>query len=171
MYEITEEPFSDAPHRLRFGSGRICGITRDGVPYLTVETEETFHQMHLPCCFFRQWLCIGDNKYVRLIDLETLEYQEISLKEIKSGGLGIGYFGYFEPLPDMLLFSTASAVFALDSSGKLLWQTDDLAVDGILFQGVTADGRIEIACCMDPPEPEGWCDRLLDLKTGKECTH
>ncbi len=164
MYEIAEQPFSDAPHRLCFGSGRTYCITKDGAPYLTVETVETFHQMHLPCCFFRQWFCIGDYRHVRLIDLETLKYQEIPLSPF-------GYFGYFEPLPDLLLFSTDSAVFALDSSGRLLWKTDHLAVDGITFSGVTAEGKIVISCCMDPPEEEGWCDRLLDLKTGKECTH
>lgn len=162
MYEISEQPFADAPpHRLCFGTGRCYDILKDGAPYLRVETHPTFHQTHLPCCIFGSYLCIGEQRSVRFIDLETLA----------SDTMGeYSYFGYFEPLPDMLLFSTNSAVIALGSDLRVRWQTDDLAADGILFAGVTPSGAVQIQCCTDPIEPNGWYQTALDLQTGQRIT-
>lgn len=162
MYEISEQPFADAPpHRLCFGRGRCYDITKDGTPYLRVETHPTFHQTNLPCCFFGGYLCIGERYSVRFIDPETLE--SVSMGDY-------GYFGYFYPHGDMLLFSTDSAVTALDRKLRVIWQTDDLAADGILFRRITAAGQLLISCNMDPPEPDGWCDVTLNLETGQRIT-
>lgn len=97
-----------------FGTGRRYCITKDGIPYLTVDTVETYHQMHLPCCIYRNQLYIADYWNLHQIDLDTLAH--CVREDIK-----FFYFGYFEPLADQLLFSTDSDVYALDGSGKILW--------------------------------------------------
>ena len=161
MYEISKQPFYVAPHQMCFGTGRRYCITKDGIPYLTVDTVETYHQMHLPCCIYRNQLYIADYWNLHQIDLDTLAH--CVREDIK-----FFYFGYFEPLPDQLLFSTDSDVYALDGSGKILWHTENLAIDGITFSGLNDNGKICISCCFDPLEE--WHERLLDLKTGRECT-
>lgn len=159
MYEIAEQLFADAPpHRLCFGRGRCYDILKDGAPYLRVETHPTFHQTNLPCCFFGGYLCIGEQYSVRFINLETLG--SVSMGDY-------GYFGYFYPHGDMLLFSTDSAVTALDRKLRVIWQTDGLAADGILFDSITPAGHLRISCCIDPPEADGWHDVTLDLQTGQ----
>ena len=159
MYEIAEQPFADAPpHRLCFGSGRCYDILKDGAPYLRVETHPTFHQTNLPCCLFGGYLCIGEQSCVRFVHLKTLESDTMGQYL---------YFGYFYPHSDLLLFSTDSSVIALDRDLRVLWQTDDLAADGILFAGVTPSGAVQIQCCTDPIEPNGWYETALDLQTGQ----
>ena len=159
LFQLSEEPFSvPAPHSFTLGSERVYCITKDGAPYLTVETDPTFHETCLPACIWNDMLFVADNSYIHIIQLDTLSHTQIEIR--------FGYLCRFHPTDDLLLCATESQVFALDTQLQRRWETPNIACDGVLFHGQDADGNIVLSCCQDP-YPAVWTEYLLDPRTGR----
>ena len=160
FFQLAEEPFSaPAPHDFAFGSERVYCITKDGAPYLTVETDSTFHsEENRPACIWNDMLFVADYHNIHVIQLDTLSHTQIEIR--------FGYLCRFHPTDDLLLCATESQVFALDPQLQRRWETPDIACDGVLFHEQDADGNIVLSCCQDP-YPAVWTESLLDPRTGR----
>ena len=159
IFQLAEELFAEpAPNRLSFGSGRIYCVTKNGEPYLTAETDCTFHQTCLPACIWNDMLFLADDRHIHVIQLDTLSHTQMEIR--------YGYLCRFLPTDDFLLCATESQVFALDAQLQRRWETPAIACDGVLFHEHDADGNIVLSCCQDP-YPAVWTKYLLDPRTGR----
>ena len=101
---------------------------------------------------------IGLGRSVHLVPLSGELPRTLSL-----GAGGLDYFGHLCPHHDVLLVASGTRLFCLDTSGRLLWTSDDLGIDGVVVTRVDGDtihGQGE----WDPPG--GWRPFALDLRTG-----
>ncbi len=75
-----------------------------------------------------------------------------------------GYFGHFYADHDYLLIASATALLRLAPDGKVLWNTSDLGLDGVVVNSVEG-GLIKGEGCWDPDED--WKAFLLRLDSGE----
>jgi hypothetical protein len=75
-----------------------------------------------------------------------------------------GYFGHLYPLDEHLLVATASELICLDTHGDTRWRRDDLGIDGVIVDAVTA-GVVTGQGEWDPPG--GWRPFRLSLADGR----
>lgn len=102
-------------------------------------------------------VAVGAGGEVAFLDLQT------GRERMRFGVAG--YFGYLELVDDDLFVLGCRRIARYRSSLERVWQSDDIAVDGITL-GSVADGVVQVNCEMDPPG--GWFAVTLDLATGTE---
>ena len=134
--------------------GKIYSIDRDGIPYLEIEiSPESWNPFNAEC-FFQQFFCIGNGDEVCFINLQT--------KEVKTVLCDL-YLGYFYVCKDKLFVASASRLLCFNSDCELLWQTEKLAVDGLLVDQFSEDS-ISVSCEIDPPDH--WIKYRLSIDDG-----
>ena len=160
IYELTESNsgFLDTKF-LTLGEGKKYYITKNSLPYVTVEVDSTDNPFDT-ACIFGKFLCIGLYEKTAFINLETLEFRFDKVEM---------YFGYFVIYNDMLFVLSGVGITAYDRDLNILWENSELAVDGVCIYGISDDGKyLEISCELDPPD--GWVDKKIDIMTGDEYT-
>ena len=155
---IEKDRYEDLPYvkTLSFGCGKNYLITKGDIPYIRLEigTDNPFDT----ACIFRDYLCIGAYDKVIFVDLDTLESHSMNIEM---------YFGYFDILNEWLFVSSGVGITALDENLNVVWQRNDLAVDGVIINRVTEDKKyLEVSCELDPPGD--WHTKWIDIHTGEE---
>jgi hypothetical protein len=74
-----------------------------------------------------------------------------------------GYFGGLYLHNEHFYIADAHGIYCIDKLGKLLWQNNNLAIDGVIINNFT-DNNIFGSGEWDPPG--GWLDFILDKHTG-----
>ena len=145
--------------RIGIGTGKIFYVYRDNMPFLSVEINLLIGDFFVDSIIVGEYLYIG-NYYegVYVIDLKDFTFNNISID---------GYFGYFVNNQDYIYILGCENIIAIDIDARFVWKSDNIAVDGIVCNGI--EGHIMyISCEMDPPG--GWEDMKIDLLTGKTIT-
>lgn len=76
-----------------------------------------------------------------------------------------GYFGHVYPRDGCLLVASAYRLHRIEPDARLAWSSDWVAIDGVIVNEVTEDGRILGDGEWDPPGD--WRPFELDLLTGR----
>lgn len=100
-------------------------------------------------------LDVGFQDMFYLFDLE----RNVNLAAVSMNG----YFGHLYFHSEHFFAADSNGIHCLDLQGEIVWQTNNIAVDGVIidnFENGTIYGQAE----MDPPG--GWEDFELDLTTG-----
>lgn len=74
------------------------------------------------------------------------------------------YFGYFYEHGDRLYIASDSRLRCFDSDCTLIWQTKEIAVDGVVVKEFSED-TVSVSCETDPPG--GWVRHLISLRDGE----
>ncbi len=143
--------------RIGIGNGKIFYVYKDATPFLSVEVNKL-----IGGDFFIDSIIIGDYLYignyyegVYVINLKDFTFNRVSVD---------GYFGYFVKNKDCIYILGCENIIAFDIDANIVWKSDQIAVDGIVCDGI--EGQIMyISCEMDPPG--GWKDMKIDILTGK----
>lgn len=138
-------------------------VARDGE--IVVWTLEL--QMNMDGSPFREevtWpaasvVAIGGGNAVHFVAVES----GVIAKTISLDNDLFGHFG--NATGDVLYILGWRSVVAIDRDLTVRWVSNDIAVDGITWQGLQGD-RIKLSAEMDPPG--GWVDVELDAATGRE---
>jgi hypothetical protein len=154
-YRIMESADSlyENVRSIRLGEGKRLWVYKGDEPFLAVD-------INIPQCFFdailfKDYLVIGNYfEGIYFINLDDLKIQNIKVT---------GYFGHFEVEKDRLYVLGCEDVMAFDERMELLWQSEPLAVDGVVCDAIDGD-RMVLSCEMDPPG--GWVERVISLKDG-----
>ena len=143
--------------RIFLGGGKLYYVYRDDIPHVSVEINllecgESFTDSQI----IGDYLFIG-NYYegVYLINLVDFQVNKIKVD---------GYFGYFVASKESIYILGCEKIIAINKDGIIIWESDYLAVDGIVCNGIEGN-TMNISCEMDPPG--GWVDRKIDLLNGK----
>ena len=142
--------------RIGIGTGKIFYVYKDNMPFLSVEINLLIGDFFVDSIIVGEYLYIG-NYYegVYVINLKDFTFNNISVD---------GYFGYFVNNQDYIYILGCENIIAIDIDARFVWKSDNIAVDGIVCNGI--EGHIMyISCEMDPPG--GWEDMKIDLLTGK----
>jgi hypothetical protein len=73
------------------------------------------------------------------------------------------YFGHIYFNANYIYVSDACRIYCISQSGVVLWQTDDLAIDGVVIHDFKDDTIFGVGE-YDPPN--GWEPFILDIRTG-----
>ena len=141
--------------RIGIGTGKIFYVYKDNLPFLSVEINLLIGDFFVDSIIVGEYLYIG-NYYegVYVINLKDFSFNNISVD---------GYFGYFVKNQDYIYILGCENIIAIDIDARFVWKSDNIAVDGIVCNGI--EGHIMyISCEMDPPG--GWEDMKIDLLTG-----
>ena len=142
--------------RIGIGTGKIFYVYKDDTPFLSVEVNILIGDYFIDSIIFGDYLYIG-NYYegVYVINLKDFTFNRVSVD---------GYFGYFVKNKDCIYILGCENIIAFDIDANIVWKSDQIAVDGIVCDGI--EGQIMyISCEMDPPG--GWEDMKIDILTGK----
>ena len=142
--------------RIGIGTGKIFYVYKDDTPFLSVEVNILIGDFFIDSIIFGDYLYIG-NYYegVYVINLKDFTFNRVSVD---------GYFGYFVKNKDCIYILGCENIIAFDRDANIVWKSDQIAVDGIVCDGI--EGQIMyISCEMDPPG--GWKDMKIDILTGK----
>ena len=154
-YRIMEsaDPMYENVKSIHLGDGKRLFVYKGDEPFLAVDIN--ILQCFFDAILFKEYLVIG-NYYegIWFINLNDLKVQNIKVN---------GYFGHFEIGEDRLYVLGCEDVMAFDDRMELLWQSESLAVDGVLCDDIDGD-RMILSCEMDPPG--GWVERVISLKDG-----
>ena len=142
--------------RIYFGCGKVFYVYENETPLVSVEVNLITTDCFIDSIVVGDYLYIGNyTEGVYVINLKDFNFNNIPID---------GYFGYFVKNQDCLYILGCENVIAIDIDSNIVWKSDYLAVDGIVFEGI--EGRImNISCEMDPPG--GWEYKKIDLLTGK----
>jgi hypothetical protein len=75
-----------------------------------------------------------------------------------------GYFGHLYRLDSGVLAASATKLYRLDANGNVLWESEELGVDGVIVDRVV-DGIIYGDGEWDPPG--GWKEFQVRLENGR----
>lgn len=158
-YKIADEQevcfvdFQNAKN-IELGVGRVYYVLSDEEPYLYVNVK--YFSLFACAVVFGDYLFVGNyTDGIYIVCLKDFVVQEIAVD---------GYFGYFEKNSDVLYALGCSNIIAFDKCARMIWISENIAIDGIIFQEIEND-IMRVECEMDPPE--GWGRRKLDINTGK----
>lgn len=142
--------------KIVLGSGKLFYVYRDDAPYVSAEVNLINSEFFTDSIIIGDYLLIG-NYYdgVYVIDLLDLTFKTIEVD---------GYFGSFVEGNDCIYILGCENIIAINSDSNIVWKSDDLAVDGIVFDRIDQE-IMYISCEIDPPG--GWIDKKIDLSTGK----
>lgn len=137
------------------GAGACCTVARDGEAWLTV-------CLNYEHSIFTRAECLGDYVFFGFAnDLYVLNLLDTSVQHIPLRG----YFNEFYSCEDRMLAASACDLTCFDLDGKLVWESFDLGLDGVVVHD--CDGRhIRVSGEWDPPG--GWVDAVLDAQTGEK---
>lgn len=141
---------------LNLGQGTIYYINKNKIPYLVVEINTNNWNSFNTECFFEQYFCIGCGDTVYFIHLETLKVKTLSCDL---------YFGYFYIYQKRLYVASDSKLFCFDADCELLWQSERIAVDGVIVESIS-ENCIMVSCEIDPPNH--WIQCQLSAYNGKK---
>lgn len=151
---ISEHCFE---HTLEWGNDKEYGIWRDDKPYVLLKVNRAWNPFD-DAYIFGNRVYIGNNDKLRIVDLDTLACKTVACEM---------YFGYFYEYEDLLFVATGVNLMCFQRNGRMKWQTETIAVDGVTFDDGICDGKtIEVSCCMDPC-PAMWCDKIISVETGE----
>lgn len=150
----SEECVEDNLKNIVLGNGKTYYIYRDNDPIAIVEINK--FDYFTDAIIFNDYAIIG-NYYEGIYAICLSDYSVRSIR-IK------GYFGYFETDNDVLYVLGCENIVALGHDLELLWESDVLAIDGVICNSIK-DDTMMISCEMDPPE--GWIERKISLTDGK----
>lgn len=108
------------------------------------------------CITWRDFFCFGAGDKIIAARLETPEQKRYAVES---------YFGHFYPCDNILFAASAAGMLAFNEKMELIWRNENLAVDGVVFGGISGN-VLDISCETDPPG--GWVDKRLDIRSGKE---
>ena len=155
--ELTHLPIitiSGSASMLMPGRAYLVGRGHSEVPVFEIRYE--YHSAPFrEAVILGQVLAVGHECHFYLYDIEKSEHV-LSL-ELN------GYFGHFYINDDTFFITDASFVYGISLSGRMLWKSLCLGIDGVVVDEITHD-RI---CGMgewDPPG--GWVPFWLDKETG-----
>lgn len=137
------------------GRGKVYSIDMDGAPYLEIEVAPNSWNPFQAECFFQQYFCIGSGEAAYFINLQT--------REIKTLQCDL-YFGYFYIHKERLYVASNSRLFCFNCDCELLWQTEEIAVDGLVVDEFSEDS-LSVSCEVDPPDH--WIPYKISLHDGK----
>lgn len=141
-----------------YGTEKMYLIEKNLKPYFLVEFGIGYSPFD-EVCIFGEYLCTGTGHKIIFLHLATFESKTVSIEEEM-------YFGYFYEYNNVLYVASGTGITAFDENLNILWKNTGLAVDGVLFTGITNNGNfLEISCEMNPPGD--WQDKFLDINTGK----
>ena len=157
-----EHPFDNA-WRIELGGGQFYYIYKDHEPFLMIQVPTSYPPEFTDAVIFHDNLVIGSCNYgIYIVDLKG---NKKSIADFKIKNIEIdGYFGYFAVDRDILYVLGMCHVYAFDRDLHLLWKSDDLSTDGVVFDSITDDTMI-VSCNYDPMEE--WYTRKISLKDGK----
>lgn len=147
MFTFSPRPFlygQDVPRLAIGGHGKVYSVAKDGVSYLELETAPDAWNPFNEACLFQQFFCVGSGDRAYFVDLQTQEIKTV-LCEM--------YFGGFYVRGNRLYVASNSRLSCFDDHCQLLWQTGEIAVDGVRVDGFSEDA-LWVSCEMDPPG--GW---------------
>lgn len=132
-----------------------CLLRRDGEAFLAVI-------LHYEHSIFTGAKCLGDYAFFGFAQgIYVLNFLKNSVQHVPLRG----YFSEFYSCDDKLLAASACDLACFDTGGKLVWESRNLGLDGVVVQDY--DGRhIRVSGEWDPPG--GWEDAVLDANTGKK---
>ena len=141
------------------GNNSLASIN---IEYLVLNEETAFEirYEYKTSCFndikiFDNKLAVGHHEYFYLFDTN----ENALLLKLKM----VFYFGHIYFNANYIYVSDASRIYCISQEGVVLWQTDDLGIDGVVindFKDDTIFGEGEY----DPPN--GLEPFILDIKTG-----
>lgn len=140
--------------KIALGTGKTYCIYSEDDPVALVEINA--YGCFTDAIIFNDHAIIG-NYYegIYAISLSDLNVRNIKIK---------GYFGYFEINKDVLYVLGCENIVAFNPDLEQLWESDDLAVDGVICEGIE-DDTMMISCELDPPG--GWIGRTISLIDGR----
>lgn len=74
------------------------------------------------------------------------------------------YFGYLFYHDNLFYVADSCHVFCITKNGDIIWETENLAIDGVVIDKFTEE-KIYGQGEHDPPN--GWINFILDIKTGQ----
>ena len=150
----SEECATEHIKKIVLGTGKTYYVYNDEDPIALVEINS--YGFFTDAIVFGDYVIIG-NYYegIYVISLSDYSVRNIKIK---------GYFGYFEIDKDVLYVLGCENIVAFDRDLEWLWESDYLAVDGVVCNGIE-DNTMMISCEMDPPG--GWIKRKISLTDGK----
>jgi hypothetical protein len=130
-------------------------VDRDGEPFLRIDVYlgdefSCFEQ----AVVWRDLVVIGLGGSVHVVPLSGGPPRTIPLG---------GYFGHLYPHDEFLLVASADRLRCFDRTGRVVWTSEDLGIDGVVvtrIDGDTIHGEGE----WDPPG--GWRPFAIDVRTG-----
>jgi hypothetical protein len=136
--------------------GGYVVVTRDGEPFARID----LYYGDGPGPFmdvvpWRGFVVVGMDSAAHLVDPMTREVRSIACDF---------YFGGLYPFDDRLLIASASELICLDPEGGQVWRRDNLGIDGVVVNDVSA-GIVTGEGEWDPPG--GWRPFRLSLATGE----
>ena len=131
-------------------------VTKNYNPYLLVKLYEYSKPYYPVYALWRNYFLIAELDAFHKIDILTFKSEKYDYER--------GYFGKFYQLADFLLVTTESRLYCFDKDFAMVWQTDEIACDGVLVHRYN-DGYLDVDGENDPPG--GWINYKIEFATGK----
>ena len=156
MYRIddSEEIILENIKRIDLGTGKTYCVYDGNSPIVLIEINT--YGCFTDAVIFNDYVVIGN--YTE--GVYSISLKDYSVKNIKIEG----YYGYFEMHKGVLYVLGCENIVAFNHSLEVLWESETLAVDGVLCDCIV-DDTMMISCEMDPPG--GWIERKISLIDGK----
>lgn len=156
---FTFSPYPDlhqpkAPRLVIGGYGKTFYINKDSSPFLEIETGPNSWNPFNAECFFQHYFCIGNGDKAYFVDLYT--------KEIKTFSCDM-YFGYFYIYQNRMFAASNARLSCFGSNCELLWQTKEIALDGVIVNEFSED-TLSVSCEIDPPSH--WVQYRISIQDG-----
>ena len=136
--EVCLQDFQSVKN-IELGVGRKYCVLYNEEPYLSVNVD--FFSVFTDAVVFGDYLFVGnytDGMYI--VCLKNFIIKEMAVD---------GYFGYFEKNNDVLYVLGCSNIIAFDKCAQMIWQSENIAIDGVTFQKIEND-MMYVECEMDP---------------------
>lgn len=104
---------------------------------------------------WREFLAVGwgDHLYLICADSGTIVKHDLG-----------SYFGSMTTHDESLLVASAHRLHRIGSDGTILWQTDYIAIDGVVIDEFE-ESYVKVSCELDPPD--GWEPVSINLDSGE----
>lgn len=159
---IVGEPWTQVPNVAvgAVGHSQVVSVfvtvERDGEPLLRIDVyeQEPAHRAFQEAMVWHELAVVGFGGHVHLVTLQPRNIASYALD---------GYFGHLYPLDERLLVADAEGLHCFAPTGRRLWQSDQLGIDGVVVHDVDGDA-IEGEGEWDPPG--GWRPFRISLASG-----
>ena len=103
-----------------------------------------------------QMLVVGHESHLYVFDIQRLK----SLLVLKMEG----YFCNLYTSEKVFYATDAQGVYAIDKTGKILWTSPTLGIDGVIIEELTST---QIVGSGEYDPPGGWINFVIDKRTGQ----